>query len=140
MNVADKELCKELYELSGWDETGYEYSLYDNSVIQVVGKATGSPKFVVAYPLGYLLRKLPDRTDGGKWGLTLWKGWNNGEQRDWYSVAYTHINSRYAFTPDEATDKLHLHEADTPENAVCKLAIELFKANILKKERDDEQT
>lgn len=48
MNVASLELCKELYELSGWDNRE-QYHYID-----------GSP--VPAYDFGYLLRKLPEGT------------------------------------------------------------------------------
>lgn len=50
MNVASKELCEELYKLSGW-HNGTHWSI------------VGEPRAVTDFPkydLGYLLRKLPD--------------------------------------------------------------------------------
>lgn len=77
MNVASLELCKELYEISGWRndvKTGWFSGLKDDPrpfVSEWWGDEDG---FVCpAYSAGYLLRKLPravDR-DGRTWGLSL---------------------------------------------------------------------
>lgn len=99
--VASLELCKELYELSGWidrKELRLDY---------VVGKGV-----LPRYDLGYLLRKLP-----------------LGSQ------VYTSIgkpNKYYAHYHELRGEKSGFCEADTPEDAACKLAIELFKKGILK--------
>ena len=50
MNVASKDLCQELYELSGWSDPDVEL----RSDIQY------------GYTLGYLLRKLPMYVKGGR--------------------------------------------------------------------------
>jgi hypothetical protein len=70
MNVASKELCEELRELSGWKKTdrywhqrlddGAETDKYNPFVAErpAVWKTT-EWKMTPAYDLGYLLRKLP---------------------------------------------------------------------------------
>lgn len=57
MNVAKIELCRELYELSGWFDTSQKY----NELGEVVGwKPFTSKKHTPAYDLGFLQRKLRD--------------------------------------------------------------------------------
>jgi hypothetical protein len=88
MNVASKELCKELYELSGWNDP--EQILWS--------RAGGHPE----YTLGYLLRKLMPYEPFV--GLTLTDGW----------VAYTknwNVNPSGVYierenTPEDAAAKL----------------------------------
>jgi hypothetical protein len=82
-NVASLELCKELYGLSGWNDT---------------------PNHV---DLGYLVRKLPAYT----------------EIRNYEICWQARFNSM-------------ISEADTPEDAAAKLAIELFKSGVLEQPRD----
>jgi hypothetical protein len=112
MFTASLQLCKELHDLSGWEEKfagivpywlddgdGGEWVCYDNY---------GDDVICPAYDLGYLLRRLPttsaliriEPTMDGKW---------------------------------RACDRRTFCHADTPEDAVCALAIELFKAGILNK-------
>jgi hypothetical protein len=128
MNVASLELCKELYELSGWiqyfdwhyDEDGQLKKYVEGSVF------TGIP----AYPLGYLLRKLPKTLDlgkpkvrdlhivaGGDCWVADYKYRMPSQQQEWMHMY----------------DKAKLTEATTPEDAVAKLCIELFKQGILTK-------
>lgn len=114
MNVASLELCKELYELSGWDDG----SLQDYYHLDKNGKGTAWRKEVdrtiPAYPLGFLLRKLP------------------------YKLPNTHINHWLTISMGAASavakysDSELVKRGDTPEDAACKLAIELFKQGILK--------
>ena len=111
MNVASLELSKTLLELSGWDDT-------DDSWAKAVGE-------IPAYDLGYLLRKLPaptiirHRVENKKynkrpeWGITFGSG--GGRKL--------------------IIGGLPNAEADTPEDAACQLAIDLFKQGVLKKER-----
>lgn len=116
MNVASLGLCKELYELSGWYEVEAYYE--DYPVLRDSKLRSGYPGNILpkmlhdnitpAYDLGYLLRKLPDQ-------LTLVR------VRD--SPAY-YIGCDYRQPYIET-------EADTPEDAACKLAIELLKQGIL---------
>lgn len=100
MNTASLELCKELYELSGWEG---EEDVYRQAEPGEEDENVVCP----AYSAGYLLRKLPK--DETTYGFKLGK---------WYA--------QYQAAPVFA---------DTPEDALCKLAIELFKQGVLKKER-----
>lgn len=122
MQVASLELCKELYELSGWDDTHYIHSDDDIKSVAVLNynakyqygelwddvEEAGS---VPAYDLGYLLRKLPG-------GVAIKKNPQRSEGRDYI-----------CFQID--TDYRENQYADTPEDAACKLAIELAKQGLL---------
>lgn len=99
MNVANIDLCKELYELSGWG-TAKEGDVWTD--------ASGHPR----YELGYLLRKLPNGTN----------------------VMYN--NERSAASYEVPIGELYLY-GKTPEDAACKLAIELLKKGVLTKEEQD---
>jgi hypothetical protein len=73
-----------------------------------------------AYDLGYLLRKLP-----------MW----NGTTRLTLQPVVGSINDRWDASYDyQDGSSEHDNFADTPEDAVCKLCIELFKQGILQKE------
>jgi hypothetical protein len=149
MNVASLELCRELYELSGWDSEkelrymhyyfsghgfgyGFSASSFSVGVRRELQKApTGielkeghipePPEhridyFVApAYDLGYLLRKLQSiqchvfPNDEGVWLA------HGGKEK---------FSDPRAFI-------LTAKKADTPENAVAQLAIELFKKGVL---------
>lgn len=109
MTTASLELSKELYELSGWDLMDKYYS--------------GNGTIIPANDLGYLLRKLPimhpETKMFAKRQVACW-----GEQNGWHA---------YWITDDQEIE-ISSGAADTPENAACKLAIELFKAGVLTKE------
>jgi hypothetical protein len=118
MNVASLVLCRELYELSGWDDTDYKYwngevsNDIDGSVWDW-GKNNYKENCSPAYDLGYLLRKLRP---------CLYLG--------------LHIQARddgFEFFIDRAEGGIGT-EPMTPEDAACKLAIELFKQGVLTKE------
>jgi hypothetical protein len=120
MNVANLELCRELYELSGWKKTdalfvGYKSALTDKFDYHLLDKRDADSykhaKKVPAYDLGYLLRKLPTNTMLEKL-----------ESNIWHIELYNHPNEPIKI------------ERDTPEDATAKLAIELFKRGILNKE------
>lgn len=106
MNVASLELCKELYELSGWNEAEalrQEIHFDPNSL---VNSAYTLPR----YDLGYLMRELPEVTVVFRQRAgTSW---------------------RCHYNPEDSIATLGC-EADTPEDAAAKLAIELFKQGIL---------
>lgn len=139
--VASLELCQELYALSGWDETGggyvpeydpdeppvafipenklaythecqdYYYVTKESDVYQVV--------YIPAYDAGYLLRKLPKQYLIFQSSFTLYRA------------------AKFAYDGelDETIIKPFSWEGfKEPEDALCKLAIELFKQGILKKE------
>ena len=117
MNVANLDLCKELYALSGftWKSEQYHPSLvtpFKDSAIP-------------AYPLSYLLRKLPEKimlSDRDFGTLPAWLSMDNLGSDGW-QFGYRMGKSIKVFCV-----------ADTPEDAVCKLAIELFRQGILTRE------
>jgi hypothetical protein len=130
MTVASLELCKTLYELSGWEATqnfwksllGHDAKTWrDFKVVDFNGAeipdAFGERTYP-AYDLGYLLRKLqPLSEERGRFFLSF-----NPDQDRWF----TGFSATY--------DQYHSDkgDADTPEDAACKLAIELFKQGVLK--------
>ncbi len=124
MNVANLELCKELYEVSGWSGSEFYFNgagqrFYLKPIRRQEPLATYETP---AYDLGYLLRKVPHREPGNeRFILTLSPEW---------SIRYEQL------TIEGYVDfgEVHfLHEADTPEDAACKLAIELFNQGVLTK-------
>lgn len=171
MNVANLELCKELYELSGWEfdeqhcriekvwiesfstsEMGQGHDDYDKTppeerkqyhvgdfVVRdnpknFVGVPENVPwgwankyyeetikRSVPAYDLGYLLRKLPAKIDTGE-SVEL------HEIYGWLYMSMAEDGKEWHF----GYGVVDLHgQADTPEDAACKLAIELFKQGVL---------
>lgn len=121
MNVTSKELCKELYELSGLNDTDYWY--YDGSVDAYRGWVDHGTEFFPAYDLGYLLRKLPD--EAGLQNPRIEKG--VFVQKQSTTTSFMQYRAAYQY------GKVRSQYAETPEDALCKLAIALFKANILVK-------
>ncbi len=115
MNVANLKLCRELYELSGWNDTTFRWLMnipepfHVNAMIKAERKVSTS-----AYDLGYLLRKLPQNTKLEKLESSIW----SVEDFDSKNEGEPHC----------------IVELSTPEDAACKLAIELFKQGILTKE------
>jgi len=108
MNVASLPLSKELYELSGWDDTSHNYLSTQSPAGDVLTQGGGD---CPAYDLGYLLRKLPN-----------YKLEHNGNSANAVTCGYLADNKgRWIFG-----------SANTPEDAACKLAIELFKQGVLK--------
>jgi len=133
MNVASLELCKELYEVSGWepDRVANYISLY----VLFAGKEWIHGKYlremrrgdIPAYDLGYLLRKLQaDKIDH----VVRWVNDKPTDKID-QAIKEWHGNwiSGTLFMPFK-----DYFIADTPEDATCKLAIELFKQGILTKD------
>ena len=108
MEVASLELSKTLWKLSGWDYLSHQWlSPYDDS----------HP----VYDLGYLLRKLPQNS---------WVGYVDTSGRRDFALAKT-----YAWNEKgDDINKIAECRADTPEDAACLLAIELFKHGVLKRE------
>lgn len=150
MNVASLELCRELYEVSGWgdypERTHFTWRQFE-------GKTTGSLYYsyaenysagrqdpfdgrrptgithrinaiAPAYDLGFLLRKLPPVIHEDKKFLALEI---NAQGDGTWDFAYT-----------EPYDKeflgWHITKTTIPEDAAAKLAIELFKQGLLSKE------
>jgi hypothetical protein len=115
MNVANFELCQELYELSGW-LTGIDGNCYVSHAGERKGVEvrpltdTGDDGIQIcpAYDLGYLLRRLPV-------GNVL-----SSVEDKWIASSSPKVTT-----------------ADTPEDAAAKLAIELFKRAAAKREGDE---
>lgn len=110
MQVASLELCKELYELSGWSSQITHNEPTPSS--SLVGQVPICP----AYTLGYLLRKLPVTVPNEEVKLNLTRFSEN-----FYTASY-------AWEDDFAP----YGDGNTPEDAACKLAIELWKQGVLK--------
>jgi hypothetical protein len=128
VTVASLELCRELHDLSGWDNTDYYHAREWDKAIkyperQVIADWTVIRKYeyaglgtklelVCAYDLGYLLRKLP-HMDSLNDHWQMWHAVTGEWGIDWEGDEYI---------------------ADTPENAATKLCIELFKQGVLKRD------
>lgn len=116
-NVASLELCKELYELSGWFGTYANYYLIDGigslrPAIKTEDSWPGNQLVLEApaYDLGYLIRKLPENK----------------------AVEYSDENGWAAIYDDRiASGVVVRKEAKTPEDALCKLCIELIKQKVI---------
>lgn len=122
MNVANLELCKELYELSGWEDTRHYWHYISAHEEYELDNGDPNDRYP-AYDLSYLLWKLPKEIDRKLLEVracvenrTTMEGW-----LAFYSSMTNEGNMLKAFD-------------DTPEDAACKLAIELFKLGILKRE------
>lgn len=100
------ELCKELHDLSGWRGDEYLLEPIDG------GKAYRMGHYYDAYSAGWLLSKLP-------------RGCCVATCKDGGATASSDNALRYRNVTEQG---------DTVEDALCKLAIELFKLDILKKE------
>lgn len=121
-HVANIDLCRELYELSGWEDTESWLSASDLLPEVIDGKKTGRYKRqqVPAYDLGFLLRKLPAVIDEAP--LTLCTD-GTGVLEEIYWCAY-YFSAPVIYKTG--------YDDKTPEDAACKLAIELFKQGVLK--------
>jgi hypothetical protein len=102
MNVASLELSKELYELSGW--TLDDGSIWDMPHYEDKRGDVIAPQ----YDLGYLLRRLP-------WQLELIMVSDGSWLAHHTASGARHFNE----------------EANTPEDAACKLCISLFNQGVL---------
>lgn len=121
MNVASLELCKELYKLSGWEVHTLKWVIKDNGAGDLtMGTIHAShqeytevikyaDEVCPAYELGYLLRKLQSHIEALRPDTV----------QDAWVAEYVFENQK----PDV--------RGTTPEDAVCKLAIELFKQGVL---------
>ena len=103
MNVASLSLCKALYEVNGWDDT---YFVWREDLPEAVSRVDWDEYDYPAYDLGYLLRKLP-------------VGIHIRRKMDVYQ----------AWLLPKAGEMSYF--AIAPEDAACRLAVELFKQNIL---------
>lgn len=116
-DVASLENSKRLYELSGWinGRHFYYHKKYDSDV-NYLPSLLGD-NLHPAYTAGFLLRKLPYRYYVRRDKISA--------GGDWWC---------YDITKGIATDKGGEGIlADTPEDALCLLAIQLFKQGVLTK-------
>lgn len=150
MNVASKELCQELYELSGWGDTFHKallkerkttkdrvWCVYPGAYFREVqagslplrsydhysGRLYNTIAEVPLYSLGYLLRKLPASLgEDGDYGFGLGysAGYKPGEYGNCVVGYYNAENS-----------ELFKAFAAIPEDAAAQLAIELFKQGLI---------
>lgn len=135
MQIASLDLCKDLYELSGWIDTYLTYHLdvrsnewcepvhsevFEHVLISLAeGKSTYKKDRVrPAYDLGYLLQKLPYG------GFCLQR--HPDPDGGWQAYLQDNLHRRIADV-----------YADTPEDAACKLAIELFRHGVLVKQEEE---
>ena len=118
MNVARKDLCQTLHELSGWDDTDHHWSKdIDGRDTVITTGASGT--IIPAYDLGYLLRKLPAGTRISK---------EHDASPEHPNETPAHYRACY-----DTSEHLHFWlGASTPEDAACLLAIELLKSGIMK--------
>lgn len=100
---ANHKLAKELFELSGWEG---DFHLQSDM-----------PQH---YSLGYLLRKLPAAIDNEP--LILCTDGTGVLEEVYWCAYYDGSPVKYKTTYDD----------DTPEDAACSLAIELWKTGVLK--------
>jgi hypothetical protein len=122
MNVASLELCRELYELSGWDDTFIKYRSYKGGSWDAgewwtaprTDPSTSGMDELPAYDLGYLLRKLA--------GI---------EEQHRFSIH--HVRTFFAIYEGASLHAESNGNSDTPEDAAAKLCTTLYKHGILKK-------
>lgn len=128
MSTASLKLCKILEKLSAWYGTDYFWEKKTGRLTQDIMtlRASGLPEvgYVPAYDLGYLLRKLPQSIYNNDYFLQFEQDFDDN-----WSVHYMYI-----FNPRENSRVVVKHRmtADTPEDAACKLLIELIKQKVLK--------
>lgn len=132
MNVASQGLCQELYELSGWSDTrdaffnsagGWTWTDFGEET--AAGALRDEPgDWLPAYDLGYLVRKLM--------GHSIYKLGSGSYEAHWRDHAPT---KNQVFT---GQDHITCTSKNSPENALCSLAIELFKKDLLSKFEDND--
>lgn len=114
MNTASLELCQDLYKLSGWNLT--EKHWYKGEPVYHAPYPWDCP----AYDLGFLLEKL------GNLHVELKRPYSNSEPINLWSCMAVYDDG-------EELPAYLIESANTPEDAACKLAIELFKHGVLKR-------
>lgn len=125
MQVASLELCKELYELSGW-ECDYWYDW--NHGEPTVEDMRLSEFNIPAYDSGFLLRKLPAYVYSRNYEQKAYL-WQRKDADNKYCAWYR-VNDPITYGEEMRSE--HGSVADTPEDALASLAIELFKQEVLK--------
>lgn len=144
MNVASLELCKELYELSGWDDLQFMWYWHLGVGRKVHHREIGNYKLgspiISAYDLGYLLRKLPDVMHSLAYEVTYRLQMKKIDKTYFFEYSnhawFRDMKSVFARKGYDTSDESLAYGikpvcADTPEDAAAKLAIELIKQRIL---------
>lgn len=133
MNVASLELCKELYELSGWSNTEFyykEFAGHPEVIHHLSHLMAGLVSVHPAYDLGFLLRKLP-RVLGTIGANEGWLQITPRDERDhsgWLAhYGYVAGEGHHGFLYADWAQTL----AATPEDAAAQLCIALFKEGVL---------
>ncbi len=117
--VAKFELCRELYELSGWGWANYYYRIFNEPpVVQVQLGKSQNGVHIPAYETWYLIGQLPQKVDGARLVIA------GMPMSDYWGCAYLY-GLNISFDASQI--------ADTLENALCGLAIVLWKFGILTK-------
>lgn len=132
MDVAPRELCAELYQLSGWDDNNSNISfIYCHSNprrVPIDWDTQDYHEHVPAYDTNFLLEQLPSSLpsrfyEGREARLWTRKDTDEdefGNKKDIYSAWYF-VNGDPDVMPDFG------ETGGTPQEAYCKLAIRLFK-------------
>ncbi len=117
-SIAKFELCRELYELSGWVWTDFYYKILEDKP-QVVDIVLGRSKdglHIPAYDAGYLIQWLPQKVDGARLVIA------GMPMSDYWGCAYLY-GLNISFDASQI--------ADTLDNALCGLAIVLWRQGVL---------
>lgn len=143
MNVADLELCKELYELSGWEDTTNTFGSTTER-LDWIQSDNGKGWYLPAYDLGYLLRKLPsfiESNSGIGYKLILKTNTRNTDRIAVIGyVALQQVESERSKGFEFLYHPKIKFQQGSLEDAACKLAIELFKSGVLAKEENDDKS
>lgn len=139
MSVSSLELSKKLYELSGWTDTDFIYYANGgiiNDNVEYRPMVFDKPDHLPAYDSGYLLRKLPPelKLDGLHYV-------GDSKVNDFYleMEAPSGDSDKWIFFYSNGGESEFYGKgmlAYTPEDALCKLAIQLFEQGILERSID----
>ena len=121
MYIATEQLCKELYKASGrtWKDT-YMRRYYDDGMFPTHEKLNGL--WLPAYDLGYLLRKLENTPT------------TDHDIQNEPAVILEHsgvVKPEFKWCAKVFNGDWYEQDSNSMEDAVAKLAIELFKQGIL---------
>lgn len=110
--TASKKLCADLWELSRWYDTEYTFSDYGEEPRPLNPNFDGAYRGELpAYTVGYLLRKLPPYLES--LGLPRSPTLQISKRKAAYVASYSGSDLK--------------QRAETPEDAICMLAIQLWR-------------
>lgn len=122
MNVASLELCRELYELSGWAEERQHWWYWinpeDHQDYSANEGRDSQLKNIPAYDAGFLLRNLPLDVEVSKYS-------GRKSTQKYHATYFESLGT--------SKSVVIRTEAHTAEDALCKLCVELFKEGVLTK-------